>query len=339
MARPTLKNVAERAGVSVATVSYVLNGKKKYISEETKERIYKAVEELDYIPDMNARGLAARDTKLIGVVIPQTEPGSELMFHNPFYGEILSSIEYQARLNGYQLIISGMDVDANYMRLAKERNLDGIIAIGMYPDELYEQFKKIDIPVVLVDSYCKDKFFHNIRIDDTMGSYEATKHVIGCGHRKIAFLSGMLKENGVMKKRFLGYKKALEEAGIAFCEEYIYEGEVDYKSGEELARLIAEKQQGITAVIAAADIQAIGAIKGFYEAGINVPEDMSVMGFDNLEMSQFIIPGLTTVGQNIALKGERAVELLVENMDNPDMEKQEEILPVMVVERGSIKQI
>ena len=137
----------------------------------------------------------------------------------------------------------------------------------------------------------------------------------------------------------MGYKKALEEAGIAFCEEYIYEGEVDYKSGEELARLIAEKQQGITAVIAAADIQAIGAIKGFYEAGINVPEDMSVMGFDNLEMSQFIIPGLTTVGQNIALKGERAVELLVENMDNPDMEKQEEILPVMVVERGSIKQI
>lgn len=339
MARPTLKNVAQRAGVSVATVSYVLNGKKKYISEETKERIYQAVKELDYIPDMNARGLVAKDTKLIGVVIPQTEPGCELMFHNQFYGEILSSIEYQARLSGYQLIISGMDIDANYMRLAKERNLDGIIAIGMYPDELYDQFKKIEIPAVLIDSYCKDKYFHNIRIDDTQGSYEAVRYVIGCGHTKIAFLCGMLKENGVMKKRFSGYRRALQEAGISYCESYVLEGEVDYKSGRESAKKIAEEHPEITAVIAASDIQAIGAIKGFYEAGKNVPEDISVMGFDDLDISQYIIPGLTTIRQNIALKGEKAVELLVENMDCLDMEKKEEILEVSVVERGSIKKL
>lgn len=339
MRRATLKDVAIHAGVSPATVSYVLNGKKKTISKETKERIYKAVKELEYIPDMNARGLAAKDTKLIGVVVPQTEPGSKLMFQNDFYSEILGSIEYHARLRGYHVIISGTNVDENYMKLVQERNLAGVIIIGMYADDFYEQFKKIQIPVVLIDCYCKDNFFHDIRIDDAFGSYQATQYVINQGHRAIAFLCGTLKENGVMKKRFNGYCQALLEAGIPFRQDYVFEGEVDYESGITFADRIADDHKGITAIVAMADTLAIGIMKGLYNRGVKVPEDISVMGFDDLEISGYLIPGLTTIKQDISLKGEHAVELLVKNMNDPDMDKQEEVLPTGLTVRDSVRKI
>ena len=151
MARTTLKDVARRAGVSSATVSYVLNGKRT-ISEDTKRRVREAIEELDYVPDLAARGLSRRDSMLIGVVVPQTEPGDRLMFQNSFYSEVLGSIEYYARQRGYHILISATDANESYLTLAKQRNLDGIIVIGMYPDEFYQQMKKTQIPIVLIDS-------------------------------------------------------------------------------------------------------------------------------------------------------------------------------------------
>ena len=176
--RVTLKDVAARAGVTSATVSYVLNGKKS-ISEDTKRRVVEAIQELGYVPDLSARTLSMsqRSSKLIGVVVPQTEE-NRLMFHNNFYSEILGSIEFHARQNGYHVIISATDANESYLTLAKERNLDGIIVIGMYPDEFYRQMKESHIPIVLVDSYCNDHYYHNVRIDDAYGSYLATKHVL-----------------------------------------------------------------------------------------------------------------------------------------------------------------
>ena len=155
MARATLKDVAQLAGVSAATVSYALSGKRT-ISEETKQRINDAIAQLDYVPDLNARGLSMRDSKLIGVVVPQTEPGDRLMFQNSFYSEVLGSIEYFARQQGYHILISATDANESYLTLAKQRNLDGIIVIGMYPDEFYQEMKKTQIPIVLIDSYCNE---------------------------------------------------------------------------------------------------------------------------------------------------------------------------------------
>ena len=221
--RATLKDVAERAQVSTATVSYVLNDKKS-ISEQTKTRVYDAIRDLNYVPDLSARSLSSRDSKLIGIVIPQTEPGSKLMLQNDFYSEIVGSIEYHARQHGYHVIISATDVNESYLTLAKERNLDGIIVIGMYPDDFYRQMKKTQIPIVLIDSYCNDHYYHSIRIDDAYGSYLATNHVIGYGHKKIAFFCGQIKENGVIKKRLCGYQQALEEAGIPYDSTLVYEG-------------------------------------------------------------------------------------------------------------------
>ncbi len=336
MARATLKDVAQLAGVSAATVSYALSGKRT-ISEETKQRIQAAIEELDYVPDLNARSLGTRDSKLIGIVVPQTEPGDRLMFQNSFYSEVLGSIEYYARQQGYHILISATDANESYLTLAKKRNLDGIIVIGMYPDGFYQEMKKTQIPIVLIDSYCNDHYYHNIRIDDAYGSYLATKYMLECGHKDIAFFAGQLKENGVMKKRLLGYQQALQEFEVPYRKEYVFEGQIDYESGIALAEQLLESGLPATGIVAAADILAIGIMKGLYEAGKSVPEDFSVIGFDDAEMSRYMTPGLTTVRQQISLKGQRAVELLLKHIEDPNLPKQEEILPLQLVVRGSVK--
>ncbi len=338
MARATLKDVAKLAGVSSATVSYALSGKRS-ISDETKQRIMDAIAQLDYVPNLDARSLSMRDSKLIGVVVPQTEPGDRLMFHNSFYSEVLGSIEYSARQNGYHILISATDANESYLTLAKKRNLDGIIVIGMYPDEFYQQMKKTQIPIVLIDSYCNDHYYHNIRIDDAYGSYLATHYLLENGHKNIAFFTGQMKENGVMKKRLLGYQQALDEFSIPFRKEYVFEGQIDYDSGINLAERLIDSQMETTGVVAAADILAIGAMKGFYERGKKVPDDYSIVGFDDVEISKYVTPGLTTIRQQISLKGQKAVELLLKHIQDPTLPKQEEILPLQLVARGSVKKL
>lgn len=334
--RYTIRDVAALAGVSNATVSYVLSGKKK-ISEETRQRVLRVIEEVGFVPDLNARGLSGKDTKLIGIVIPQTEPGSRLMFHNTFYSELLGSIEFATRRRGYHVLISATDVTQDYLNLIKERNLAGVIIVGTYESRFWTQLKELEVPVVLVDSYCKNDWFHAIRIDDEYASFCETDYVIGKGHTKIAFASGSLKEDGVMQKRFIGYRRALEKNGIPYSDKLLFENVVSYESGAETARRIARADLGITAVVATADILAIGLLSGFYQLGVSVPDDISVIGFDGLEETKYTTPGLTTMQQPISRKGELAVDILVENIENPGMERVDEILKVKLVERGSVK--
>lgn len=140
-----------------------------------------------------------------------------------------------------------------------------------------------------------------------------------------------------MKKRLTGYRDALAEYGIAFDQCCVFEGKIDYASGIDAAERLLASGVPATAVVAAADILAIGAMKGFYERGVRVPEDISVMGFDDLEISQYLTPGLSTIHQEISRKGEKAVELLINNIKEPNLTKQEQILPVQLVERDSVK--
>lgn len=259
------------------------------------------------------------------------------MFQNSFYSEVLGSIEYYARQNGYHILISATDANESYLTLAMKRNLDGIIVIGMYPDEFYQEMKKTKIPIVLIDSYCNDHYYHNIRIDDAYGSYLAARYLLENGHRDIAFFVGQMKESGVMKKRLLGYQQALQEFEVPYREEYVFEGQVDYESGIALADQLLRSRLPVTGIVAAADILAIGTMKGLYEQGKRVPEEYSIVGFDDAEVSRYLTPGLTTVRQQISLKGQRAVELLLKHIEDPNLPKQEEILPLQLVVRESVK--
>lgn len=339
MKRACIKDVAKEAGVSTTTVSYVLNSKpSETISAETTERVLQAVRKLNYVPNLNARSLSSRKTNLIGVVIPQTEPGKEFMFSNPFYGELLSSVEYTARKNGYHLLLSGPQSDQSYINVAQNRGVDGIIIVGSYPTRGLDELHRLSVPIVLVDTYVKDPVFHTIGIDDRLGGQMATRYLIEQGHRDIAFIAGSVSEQGVMQKRFLGYMDALSEAGIPTSEQRLYFGTVTCDFAESVAEEMARRGNVETAAFAAADILGAGLMKGLRRAGRGVPEDVSVIGFDDVDLSRICDPSLTTIRQDISEKGRNAVQVILDANEGRT-EKQERILPVSLVERDSVRRL
>lgn len=336
MKRVSIKDVAREAGVSTTTVSYVLNQKaSETISAETTGRVWAAVRTLNYVPNLNARSLTSRRTNLIGVVIPQTEPGKEFMFANPFYGELLSAIEYTARRNGYHLLLSGPEPDQSYAGIARNRGVDGIIIVGSYPTQSLMELRQLSVPVVLVDTYVKDPVFHTIGIDDRLGGQLATRHLIAMGHRRIAFVSGSVAEQGVIQKRFMGYLDALSEAGLSLNERYLYLGTVSFAFAESVAVEMQRRGNQETAAFATADILGMGLVKGLRRLGRRVPEELSIVGFDDVDLACMSDPSLTTVHQDIAQKGESAVQMILSAVEGR-AEKQECILPIRLVERDSV---
>lgn len=336
MKHVSIKDVAKEAGVSTTTVSYVLNRKAtQTISAETTARVWQAVKTLNYVPNLNARSLTSQRTNLIGVVIPQTEPGKEFMFANPFYGELLSTIEYTARCNGYHLLLSGPEPDQSYVNIARNRGVDGIIIVGSYPSKTLDELHQLSVPVVLVDTYVKDPVFHTIGIDDRLGGKLATQYLIEQGHRDIAFVSGSISEQGVAQKRFMGYMDALNEAGLSLSEKHLYLGTVSFDFAQSVGEEMRARGFGETAAFATADILGVGLIKGLHTMGRRVPEDLSIVGFDDLDLARISEPSLTTVHQDIAQKGKNAVQIILNAIDG-HTEKQEQILPVQLVIRDSV---
>lgn len=336
----TIKDIAKISGVSITTVSNVINGKKQKVSQETLDRINKTLKDLNYIPNSSARSLVQNKSKLIGVIIPQTEDHKQLLLQNPFYSEIVSGIESKIREHGYNMILTGVDKNKDYLDVFIKWSLDGAIIMGIYKEQFYEELKRISIPIVLVDSYINDSYFCKIGIDDELGGYMATKYLISKGHKKIALVTGSIIKDGVTEKRFLGYKRALEEANIFYNPDNVYEESVSfehgYKTGMELSRCIGD----ITAVFATADLIASGLISGFYSLGIKVPDDVSIIGFDDISITKMLTPPMTTVKQDIYAKGQRSVEKLIEAIEDVNITvKNEELLPLSIVERMSVKEI
>ncbi|MFA7189419.1 MAG: LacI family DNA-binding transcriptional regulator [Sphaerochaetaceae bacterium] len=331
--RITLKEIAQAAGVSTATVSYIINKTpSQTIPEATSEKVRKVIAEMGYVPNMAARSLSARKSHLIGVVIPQSEPGKQFMFSNPFYGEILSSIEFEARKSGYDIILSGTDVNERYFEIAQKRSLDGIIIVGLYPHDYYDGLEQSEIPVVLVDSYCEGLPFPEIRSDDVNGARNAVKMLIDNGHSKIAFITGPLRNQGVDKQRFLGYQQAFEDAGLKFDSSWIFQGDVTFESGKSFATMIAGGSD-LTAAFITSDIVAIGFASQFKNLGKRIPDDFSIISFDDTYLARTSSPELTTVHQDIAKKGREAVRMILEQRNDLVT------LDLDLVERDSVRKL
>jgi DNA-binding LacI/PurR family transcriptional regulator len=338
--RITLKDVSKRAGVSTAAVSYVLNGREGKVSPETVDKVRSAVKELNYIPDFSARSLANNKSKLIGVVIPQTEDQSQLLLQNPFYSELVCGIEAKLRQSGYHMILSGVDKGAGYLDTSLQRNLDGAIIMGIYQESFYEELKKVSMPIVLIDSYINDSYFNVIGLDDEEGGYLAVKHLIDYGHVNIGLVTGMIRKDGVIEKRFLGYKRALKEANLFYNADYVFEHSVSYEYGEEAGRIIADQHPEITAVFATSDLIALGVMRGLNEAGRKVPDDVSIIGFDDIFYAKMSTPPLTTVKQNITARGSMAAERLLSAIENADHRTDQPILmPLELAVRQTVRKL
>lgn len=342
----TIKDVAKEAGVSIATVSYVINNKGN-VTVETKEKVLKAVKSLGYQPNLSARNLVGQKSNLIGVLIPDWGNNDEAVksakdnfnFDNPFYGNILNSIESTSTKAGYSILLIASTITADKIKsIILQRDLDGLIIIGALP-KLLNSLAKVKVPVVLIDSYTYNDDFYKIGIDDEYGGYIATKHLLDLGHKEIALISGELIEDGVDMERFKGYQKALLERNIPIKEENICNVGVSMEGGYQGVEELLNQNYDITGIFSTADIMSIGIYKKLNELKLNIPEDISVVSFDNFPYTEFLHPSLSTVSQPVFLKGRRATELLISLIAGKRVDDHSLTLSIELIERDSVKNL
>lgn len=334
MARATIKDIAQAAKVSPMTVSNVLNGRRAKASDDTVERIMVAVKELGYRPNMSARSLVSNASRMVGVVIPFTETQNQLLLDNPFYAEMISGIESALRANGYYMMLSGVGESNAQLDTLSHWNMDGLIVLGVYREGLYQHLRELDLPTLLIDSYIDDAHFHHLRLDDEAAAHAATRHLIERGHTGIALVTGVIRSSGVIERRLAGYRRALDEAGIGFDPARVLSGSVTFDWGAEAANSLAQLP-GVTAAFCTADLIAAGLLAGLHRLGKRIPEDYSVMGFDNLPVSRMVYPALSTIDQSILEKGKLAGELIA-SLLRKEAAPRESTTDVRIVERDSV---
>ena len=335
---PTLKDIAAQAGVSITTVSNVLHNRTSRVSPEMVAKIWSIIEKEHYVPSMMARSLANDASSIIGVITHMTSENTGSTMSDPFLGAFVEGIESRTREEGYYLMIRSV-ADARALEtLSLSWRLSGLILTGMFKDEFYECIKQLNTPFVLIDSYVGQDDAYSIGLDDEKGGYMATKHLLENGHRVIAFASPTIREGGVVEKRLLGYKRALAEYGVAFDPELVFVQEISVEDGSRLGHKLAEKKK-ITGIFASADILAAGIMKGLRERGVSVPDDKSIVGFDDNFLSQLTNPALTTIHQDAARKGVLATDMILAQIRNQPIKERSVILPLSLVERESVRNI
>ncbi len=331
----TIKDIAQEAGVSITTVSNVIHGAKSRVSQETVEKITKIIERHHYTPNMSARALINKNSRIVGVVNHAVHSGAKLS-EDPFLSLLLRAIEQELSQHDYYMMFRTVSTERELLALCSTWNLTGMIIIGVFEGAFFRRLAKSGVPCVLLDSYIPENTLYNVGLEDFKGGYMATKYLIDKGHRQIAFVSPPVYDQGVVHERFMGYRKALEEAGIAFDEKNAYEV-TSVDEGKPVGRALAARND-ISAVFATADLLAAGIIAGLYEEGRRVPDDMSVIGFDDMYLSNTITPPLTTIRQDVRQKGVLAVSILLEYLENKKIEKNT-VLPVELVERASVRSL
>ncbi|WP_280771418.1 LacI family DNA-binding transcriptional regulator [Salipaludibacillus daqingensis] len=335
MEKPSIKDVAEKAGVSIATVSNVVN-KKGRVSEKMIDRVQSIISEMGYSPNISARGLKQQQSYLIGVIVPFQQQDGNLQ-DNPFYWNLVSGIELGARNEKFHVILSGINEEnADALDFVKDRHLDGLVIVGTYEDSpITQKINQLNIPCVYIDSYLKDKNCYEVYLDDEKGAYEGTKYLLNHGHQNIAVISGEL-EGGVTTARLRGHIDALNKNGLLFSEENHIVAPVSIEGGLHTANQILALKD-ISAIFCFSDVTAFGVMKGLHDLGVNIPEDLSIMGFDDLYFSKYLSPPLTTISQDIILKGKTATELLIGQIDHKVNIERKNTIPIKIMERNSIK--
>ncbi|WP_203340369.1 LacI family DNA-binding transcriptional regulator [Planococcus beijingensis] len=304
-----IQQVAKQAGVSVATVSRVLNGKDK-VSTKTKQKVEEAIQYLNYEPSMLGRNLRNSESRIVLILIPSIS--------NPFYFEVIKGIENMALSQNYSILLCETDSKPEkeeiYFDLVRKKMADGIIS--MDPAVNVETLKELaeNHAIIQCSEYGGGIGIPYVTIDSEEASYHAVKHLIQIGHRKIALMNSDEKFLYARERR-MGYERALQEHGIPLDGEYIfYTQELGFEQGQQTMKKILQLQDRPTAVFAVSDLLAIGALKEINAAGLHVPEDVAVVGFDKIDFSNMTNPALTTVAQPMYKMGTVAARMLIEKI-------------------------
>ncbi|WP_028778028.1 LacI family DNA-binding transcriptional regulator [Shimazuella kribbensis] len=308
----TIKDIAKMAGVSITSVSRVLNNKTEGISESTRQRVLKIIEQHNYRPNAIARSMITKNTKTIGLIIPD--------IRNPFFSDLARGIEDVASESKYSILLCNTDSTLgkiiDYLWLLKEKNVDGMIFACSDPTlnrEVHTFVKQNNIPVVIVDRGLEDQMYSGVFIDNEKAAYMATKHLLELSHTRIGCISGpsFIKNSN---ERLEGYFKAHQEFGVPTDKSLIRVGEYVMEGGYQAAKELLE-QTDVTALFAFNDLMAFGVYQAAEELGLKIPDDISVVGFDNLKYNLLLHPKLTTMEQPIYEIGEVATKLLLEQIE------------------------
>lgn len=331
----SIKDVAKEAGVSIATVSRVLNDV-DVVNEETKKKVMDAIKKLDYRPNIVARSLKTQKTRTIGIVIPDIS--------SQFYPEIVRGAEDVSNIYNYNVILCNTDLDIEkekeYIRVLKEKMVDGVIYMSTsLAPEIITLLQDLKLPTVLVETSEKEGTeteFCSVTIDNEKAAYEAVDYLIKKGNKKIAFIGVNPKMANASALRFDGYKKALEENGMELNEDLVQFGGLKAIDGSDGIAAILKKTK-FDAVFCAGDEVAMGAINTLRDNNISVPDDVDVVGFDNIYTSSLFYPKLTTVEQPTYDMGSVGMRMLIKIINKKELEQKKYVLPYTLIERDSCK--
>ena len=330
----TIREVAESAGVSYATVSHVINNT-RLVSPETRERVLAAMTALNYRPNAVARSLRQGKTNTIGLVLPDSA--------NPFFAEISRSIEDEAFNKGYSVFLCNTELDTQrelfYVDVLSKKQVDGIIfvAAGDQADSL-DFLVRRNMPVVMIDRDVPNVEVDAVLTDNELGGFLATQHLLELGHTRIACIAGPSSITP-SAERIVGYRKALEQAGLSYDESLVLRGDYHSQSGMEITHSILKMNPRPTAIFALNDLMALGALRAAAEAGCSVPNDLAIVGYDDLDIARFTNPPLTTIAQPKKEVGTQAVSILVDRMTRKSSPPSRLVLPPELIIRRSTQAI
>jgi LacI family transcriptional regulator len=340
MKRPTQQDVAKLAGVSRATVSYVLNGQSNgrvLISEETHKKVIEAIEELGYVPDASAQALRTGNTKNIGLIIPEMD--------NPHFWEHADGVEKEALKSGYRLLLSSMELNIEYGEelfkdLSRQR-IDGLILSGQLINRSEKvqktllQFQKRRVPIVeITDNINLDNNLDRVSSDYYLATKEVMTHLLSLGHRKIGFVLGV-QAPFLAEDRFLPYQESLLATGLPVEDDLIIRCGATIQDGYQAAEKLLQLSTRPTALIAINDLLAIGVMRAAADLGLKIPQDLSVVGYDDIPFAKYTVPRLTTVSKDAVGLGRESVKLLLARIQEPDRPRQTVNLSPKVIIRES----
>jgi LacI family transcriptional regulator len=327
----TIHDVARVAGVGIGTVSRVINNSPG-VRPITREKVLAAIAELNYKPDPIARSMILKRTDSIGVILP--------FFTRFFFIEVLKGIEAAIKSIGSELVLYSVETDAQrdhyFAELPMRRKVDGLLSLSLRPKEEYaERFRESEVPVVLIDAYSPQ--LTSIVVNNVEGAYLAVKYLIEKGHLRIGFINGIIEGNFKFNQandRLIGFHRAFGEAGLLFEPELVLVTEWNRKGGCEAAMQLLTLPNRPTAIFAASDMQAVGVLEAAKMLNIVVPDELSVIGFDGIELSELL--DLTTMQQPMYQMGKLGVWKLMERIKNPQQKPELIRLDTTLVERRTV---
>lgn len=328
----TIRDVAEKAGVSLATVSHVINNT-RYVSDTVRDKVIEAMKAVGYHPNALARSLRRGQTHTIGLILPDSS--------NPFFAEVGRVIEDEAYKQGYSVVLcnteGSSEKESHYINVLTEKQMDGIIFLagGDRPEPL-ELLLDQKIFAVLVDEEVPDytTTVDVVVTDNYGGGFTATEHLIKLGHQRIACITGPSPVT-LSAHRVTGYRDALSKNNLQYDPSLVLRGDFHQETGYAQTQVLLAQQERPTAIFACNDLMAMGALRAAFDMGLRVPQDLAIIGFDDIDFASFTIPPLTTIAQPKHEMGRLAIQLLMDRMTNKDHQFEHTCLNTQLIIRGS----